>query len=181
MKFEYPHKYYRVGFIIFLAACVWAFYNIIIIEISILLKLVFVAAVFLVIFGLKRYYLDNAYKYSAFGIELHPDHLDIRFDHKDYVYTLDEVNSIYLVEQVESIKLYKLVHIFTSDGKHFAFSNEMVHFKQLNNLLQKMYPEKVKIIDHLLKNFKEQNEDAFLREFNTPYIPKRKRKKEKKG
>jgi hypothetical protein len=181
IKFEYPHKYYQFGFFIFLAACVWALYNVLIIETSIFLKIIFVAVIVLVIFGLRRYYQDNAYKYSAFGIELHPDHLNIRFDREDYVYTLDEVNSIYLVEQVENVKLYKLVHVFTSDDKHFSFSNEMIHFKKLNNLLKEMYPEKVKVIDHLLKNFKRQDEDAFLKEFNTPFISKRQLKKEKKG
>lgn len=165
MLFEYPHKYYKVGYYIFILFELYALYIVHITPINAFLKFFFIIVIIGLYFALRGYYLGKIYLLKSYNIQINSEYISIYFDNIQYSYTNEELQSIYFTEQFENIKVYKILHIYTKDDKYFYFSNELINFQLLNKELKKLFPRKYHHIDHLLKNFRDPDEGKLYFEY----------------
>ena len=161
MLYEYPYKYYRVGSYIFTAVVLFAIFSILTTSMSIVIKIIFTIIMAFLTKLIWGYYNNKVYDFAAANIQVLPKRLKIKFDYKEFSFAPDDIKSIYYVEQVENIKLFKILHIFTEDDHYFYFSNEIIDFKKLTKDIEKYYPDKLRVIDYILKNSRGRSENQF--------------------
>ena len=163
MLFEYPYKLYRIGFDIFLGVRANAVYFSVTLEMATIFRVLFIGIILLLVRSVRKYYESNYERFKSYNITVSPEQLNILFENESYTFMHDQIRIIYYAKQVEKYKLYHVIHIFTIENQYFYFSNELIKFHILLQLLEDQYYDKFRKIDHLLKDFKWKDEgDLFL-------------------
>lgn len=171
MRFEYPYKLYRIGFILYFCASIYGLYALSTFPTPPWLRICAILLIVLLLRPVYRFYLFHYYRLMSYAIQVDPDRLVIRFEAEEHPIPDENIRMIYYATQIEQFKVYRVLHLFTVDNRHFYFSNELLRFKQLVPLLEKRYRWRFRRIDHLLRNFRNRDDEG---DFYSEYLHNKK-------
>ncbi len=167
MRFEYPYKYYRGGYFFFIFTEGYGLYILYTSSLRLRWQLVFFAVFTILFFAVRSFYLQRIRFLKSYAITVDPGGIEGLFRGRPYRYEKHQIRSIYYTREVVRFKLFHVIHIFTLEGDHLFFSDEILKFKQLKRLLLKSYPHLSYQVEHLLTDSTDPEEEklylAYLR------------------